>query len=293
MIVERLSDATEEGIARLSFGLLLQIIKKYGAGLNFFNSNTITHKSFRHIFRAVACGKYNQKRALYTLCMATNIQINLKHQSYLREPEGTELGRKIIAESIRLLDVLGYEDFTFKKLAGEIGSTEASVYRYFENKHKLLVYLVSWYWAWLHYLVTLQTRNIADPRKRLSRAIEVIARAGEADDPTVWHIDERALHRVVVAEASKVYHTKEVDAENKEGYFLEMKHLCQRLAQIVLEINPDYPYPHALMSTVLEAAHQQLFFAQHLPSLTNVRSEKYTETVAFLKQLVFAAVDNS
>lgn len=165
------------------------------------------------------------------------------------------------------------------------------MYRYFENKHKLLVYLVSWYWAWLHYTVTFRTQNINDARERLSRAIEVITKAGEEDDPAVAHIDERQLHRVVIAESPKVYYTKEVDTENKAGFFLEYKRLCHHLALIVLEINADYRYPHALMSTMLEAAHQQLYFAQHLPSLTDVRSEQYSETVAFLKQIVFAAVD--
>jgi len=225
--------------------------------------------------------------------MTTNIQISLNHKSYLREPESTELGKKIIAESVRLMDALGFEDFTFKKLASEIGSTEASVYRYFENKHKLLVYLVSWYWAWLHYTVMFRTQNIADPRERLRRAIEVVTKAGQADDPAVLHIDERSLHRVVVAESAKVYHTKEVDTENKAGYFLEMKRFCQYLAQILLEVNPAYPYPHALISTMLEAAHQQLFYAQHLPSLTDIKTERFTETEAFLQQMVFAALDHT
>lgn len=225
--------------------------------------------------------------------LVKSIKLALNHKSYLREPESTELGRRIISESIRLIDDLGFEQFTFKKLAIEIGSTEASIYRYFENKHKLLVYLVSWYWAWLHYSVTFQTQNIADPRERLDRAIEVITTAGQNDDPAVEHIDERVLHRVIVAESSKVYHTKEVDAENKEGYFLEMKRFCHFLAQIVLELNPDYSYPHAIISTMLEAAHQQIFYAQHLPSLTDIKSEQYTETVDFLKQMVFAAVERT
>ncbi|MCJ8166966.1 TetR/AcrR family transcriptional regulator [Pontibacter sp. E15-1] len=222
--------------------------------------------------------------------LSASVKISLDHKSYLREPESTTLGRKIIAESIRLIDALGFEQFTFKKLAAEIGSTEASVYRYFENKHKLLVYLVSWYWAWLHYTVTFQLQNLPSPTDRLNRAIEVVARAGQADDPSVAHIDERILHRVIVAESSKVYHTKEVDSENKEGFFLELKRFCHYLALIVLEINPGYPYPHALISTTLEAAHQQLFFAQHLPSLTDVAAEQYTETVNFLKQMVFASI---
>ena len=227
--------------------------------------------------------------------MATSIHISLNHKSYLREPESTELGRKIISESIVMIDKLGFEQFTFKKLAAEIGSTEASVYRYFENKHKLLVYLVSWYWAWVEYTITFHTHNIQDPRERLSLAVEILVQVGQDDDPNVAYIDERILHRIVVAESSKVYHTKEVDAENKEGYFLEIKALCHRLAQMVLDIAPAYPYPHALISTAMEAAHQQVYFSQHLPSLTEIKdsSRSVEETTKFLKHLLFAAVDST
>lgn len=224
--------------------------------------------------------------------MATSVQLHLNHQSYLREPESTELGRKIISESIRLIDELGLEDFTFKKLAIEIGSTEASVYRYFENKHKLLVYLVSWYWAWVDYWVTFETNNIDDPRECLSRAISVISRSSR-NDPDTAYIDEAALHRIVVAEASKVYLTKAVDADNKEGYFMEYKRLCKHIADMVLALAPHYPYPHALVSTILEAAHQQVFFAQHLPSLTNIQrhGQPEAETSAFLQHLIFSAIN--
>jgi AcrR family transcriptional regulator len=226
--------------------------------------------------------------------MAASIQISLKHKSYLREPESTELGRRIIAESIKMIDALGFEQFTFKKLAAEIGSTEASIYRYFENKHKLLVYLVSWYWAWVDYTITFQTHNLADPRQQLNRALEVLIQSGQEDDPKVAYIDERILYRIVVAESSKVYHTKEVDTENKEGYFLEIKRVCHHLAQMVLGVNPAYPYSHALISTVMEAAHQQMYFARHLPSLTEIKNsnQPVEETTRFLKHLVSSAIDN-
>ncbi|TXK46450.1 TetR/AcrR family transcriptional regulator [Pontibacter qinzhouensis] len=223
----------------------------------------------------------------------TSINIRLTHKSYLREPESTELGRRIISESVRLIDELGFEQFTFKKLAAEIGSTEASVYRYFENKHKLLVYLVSWYWAWLDYSVTLRVQNIDNPRERLIRAILAITTAAQEDDPTVDYIDERMLYRIVLAESTKVYHTKEVDSENQDGYFMEFKNLCDRMARMTLAINPAYPYPHALMSTVLEAAHQQMFFARHLPSLTEICEAQHLreENTTFLKHLVFSAIE--
>ncbi|EJF11208.1 hypothetical protein [Pontibacter sp. BAB1700] len=36
----------------------------------------------------------------------TSIKINLNHKAYMRDPENTELGRRIINESIRLIDDL-------------------------------------------------------------------------------------------------------------------------------------------------------------------------------------------
>ncbi|MBL7759004.1 MAG: helix-turn-helix transcriptional regulator, partial [Chitinophagaceae bacterium] len=54
---------------------------------------------------------------------------------FLRDPEQSVLGRSIIQHSINMIHKVGFEDFTFKKLAQEIGTTEASIYRYFENKH--------------------------------------------------------------------------------------------------------------------------------------------------------------
>jgi AcrR family transcriptional regulator len=74
--------------------------------------------------------------------LAVSIKIKLSKKLYLRDPESSELGRNIVSNSVKLIDQLGFEAFTFKKLATEIHSTEASIYRYFENKHKFLIYLI-------------------------------------------------------------------------------------------------------------------------------------------------------
>lgn len=223
--------------------------------------------------------------------MNTTIQINLNHKSYLRNPEQTALGQKIVGESIRLIDQLGFEEFTFKKLAAEIGSTEASVYRYFENKHKLLVYLVSWYWVWLDYQISFQTNNIDDPVKRLRIIIRILAEAHQ-DNLQTLYIDEAALHRIIIADAAKAYLTKSVDEDNKENLFREYKTLCKKIAGIILELAPGYPYPHSIVSTVIEATHHQTFFAQHLPSLTDIKADAdATWKIAdFLEQLIFASI---
>ena len=99
--------------------------------------------------------------------MAIGIKISLHERLYLRDPHDTTLGKKIIKQSILLIDEIGFEAFNFKKLAHAMGSTEASVYRYFENKHFLLIYLVSWYWEWVSYLIDINLMNIEDPQRKL------------------------------------------------------------------------------------------------------------------------------
>ena len=219
------------------------------------------------------------------------IQLVLSDKYFLRDPQHTELGVKIVRHSILMIDELGFEQFTFKKLAQAIGSTEASVYRYYDNKHKLLIYLIAWYWKWMEYQIDYRTNNVADARERLKLALQTVCRPVE-EDPSFAHINEAILHRIVVAESNKTYLTKRVDEDNKEGLFRGYKDLCKRVADIVLELNPTYSYPHALVSTVLEAAHLQPFFAEHLPSLTEIKkgSDVHQQTYAYLEELVFTAI---
>jgi hypothetical protein len=150
---------------------------------------------------------------------------------------------------------------------------------------------VSWYWVWLDYQITFQTNNIDDPARRLRIILGILAEV-RLDNLQTTYIDEAALHRIVVADAAKAYLTKGVDADNKENLFREYKNLCKKIAGIVLEIAPEYPYPHTLISTVMEATHQQTFFAQHLPSLTDIKTDTNpSQKIAdFLEHLVFAAI---
>lgn len=202
--------------------------------------------------------------------MAVAIKMKLNEKLYLRDPQETKLGRKIIQFSILMIDEMGFEDFTFKKLAERIESTEASVYRYFENKHRLLLFLLSWYWEWIKYCIDTKILNIDDPRRRLKIALETLVEAAHRDDPSTEHVDESVLHRIVIAESAKGYYTKQVDKENQQGLFLTYKTLCKTLSSIILEINPIFPHPRALASTLLEMAKSHIYFSEHLPSLTDV-----------------------
>ena len=223
--------------------------------------------------------------------MNAQLRLDLNEKLYLRDPQATALGRQLVAQGVLLIDEIGFEQFTFKKLAQRLESTEGSLYRYFENKHRLLVYLVSWHWACLRYQIRFHTHNVPDAGQRLRLILGILTRA-HRDDLATTGLDEAALYRIVVHEASKAYLTRDVDDDNREGLFREYKQLAAGIAAVVQEINPAYAYPHALVSTLLESARKQLFFAQHLPSLTDAaaRDAASNNIRAFLEQLAFAAL---
>lgn len=222
--------------------------------------------------------------------MEVELQIKMNEKLYLRNPEQTELGRKIIMRSIEMIHQWGFEAFTFKKLAEEIGTTEAGIYRYFENKHRLLIYIVAWYWSWLEYQVSFRTNNIADSAIKLKMIIQLLAKTVE-DDISTTYVDESLLHQVVITEGSKTYLTKRVTEDNKDRLFKPYKDLCAHIASIITEYNPAYPFPKSLASTIIEMAHYQNFFMHNLPSLTDFGQDKdENRLIAFLEDLVFSSI---
>jgi AcrR family transcriptional regulator len=223
--------------------------------------------------------------------MAVAIQIRPNQRLYLRDPQDTKLGRNIIKYSILLVDEIGFEQFTFKKLAERIKSTEASVYRYFENKHKLLTYLVAWYWEWVSFQIDFHVMNISDPEQKLQIAIKSLVEAS-MENPAVDFVNESVLHRVVIDEGIKVYRTKQVDKENKDGFFIKYKALVKKVSGLILEVNPDFPYPNALASTLFEMANDHVYFAQHLPKLTDIKihGDDFSEVREMIEFMVFKLV---
>lgn len=220
--------------------------------------------------------------------MTASIRFAIDSSLYLRDPEETPLGRSIIAESIMMLDEMGFEAFTFKKLATRINSTEASVYRYFKNKHQLLCYLVSWYWMWLEYLIGIRTRNLNDPRKQLELAIIALLEASH-DDPNVPHIDESVLHRVVIAESARVYMTRTPEQENFQGMLEGYKLLCAKITELIRAIDPKYKYPRELMETLLLTAHNVVFSTYQTQDRKAKRAD-YKSAEAFLNHIVFSSL---
>jgi len=216
------------------------------------------------------------------------IHIEVNSELYLKKPDSSELGRRIISGSIELINELGFEEFTFKKLGNKIGSPESSIYRYFESKHTLLIYLTSWFWSWIEYRLVFATINIDSPIDKLKRTIKILTQPVVVDK-SFSYIDEVLLHKIIITESVKVFHTKDVDDEDEKGYFKSYKQVVQRVGDMVLEINPKFKFPHMLISTVIEGANHQRYFAQHLPALTNVEKGK-ENIVEFYTDLIFKVV---
>lgn len=200
--------------------------------------------------------------------LLSNIIISVNEKLYVKNPETSELGKKIIENSIILIDEIGFENFTFKKLGERINSNESSIYRYFESKHKMMLYLSSWYWGWIEYKLAFATINIDNPMERLKRGITVVTEKIE-DDATTLHVNESILNKIIIQEFTKTLLTKEVDEENKEGFFLVYKRVINRIIEMIHDVNPNYEFAKSLSSSIVEGALHQHFLKNHLKTITN------------------------
>lgn len=222
--------------------------------------------------------------------MDFQLSFKVNEHIYLRDPESSELGKQIVKNAIDLIYELGFEHFTFKKLATKMSTTEASIYRYFENKHRLLLYILNWYWSYMEFLVDFTIQNIQDPKEKLIKIINLLT---QSLPESVGQLDynKSYLNQIVLSESSKVYLIKEVKEINSFQVFKPYKDLCNKISEVMLSLNPTYAYSRSLSSTLIETAHSQQYFSKNLPRLTDISSEKDEKFVFnFLNQLVFSAL---
>ncbi|MGB3151012.1 MAG: TetR/AcrR family transcriptional regulator, partial [Maribacter sp.] len=59
-----------------------------------------------------------------------SVKIAINEKIYVKDPESSDLGKRIIEQSILMINEMGFESFTFKKLGIKIKSNESSIYRY-------------------------------------------------------------------------------------------------------------------------------------------------------------------
>jgi len=222
--------------------------------------------------------------------MKINLQIQMNNKLYLRNPDDSELGRNIISHSILIIKEKGLEDFTFKKLAKSIGTTEAGIYRYFENKRLLLTYLTAWYWSWLEFQIQTQTKNMKDKKLKVSKIIELVLMRSE-NEMVSDYINEYDLYQIILTDSVKTYHNNKVSEDNKDQLFKPYKDLCALIGDILLEVNPKYKFPKSLASTIIEVSHCQVYFRHNLPLLTDFGNDKDKNCiVSFVESLVFSCL---
>ena len=214
-----------------------------------------------------------------------SINLTVHEKLYLKDPLSSDLGKKIVKHGVAMIESLGFEEFTFKKLGAEIQSNESSIYRYFESKHQLLLYLINWYWSWMEYQIVFSTSSMTDASLKLNRAIALLTQKWP-DNSLVAGINAAQLQRVIITEAPKAMHTKSIDKENEEGLFGVYKRVIQRVSDMVMDINPKYAYPHMLITTVVEGAHQMRFFADHLPTITDQVDNQAPFVESFYQDLI-------
>ncbi|MCR9065358.1 MAG: TetR/AcrR family transcriptional regulator [Cytophagales bacterium] len=219
--------------------------------------------------------------------MQLDFKVRQNPALYLKDPESTEVGKSIVTHSIKMIYEIGYEKFTFKKVAQEIPTTEATVYRYFENKHRLLIYLIDLYWSFMEFQVMFHLNNVPTPEEKIKKIIDILVWEDNVGQ-IFTEFDQKSLYYIAISESSKTYLSKDVDENNKEMLFKPYKDLCASIASVFSEYNPDYPYARSLASSIIEISHFQYFFMHHLPRLCDFSKNKNPkELEAFLESVAF------
>lgn len=105
--------------------------------------------------------------------------------------------------------------------------------------------------------------------EKLCSSIKILTQ-NIVDDKNTPYIDESVLNRIIISDFSKTLLTKDVDTENKEGFFLVYKRVINRLIEMILEVNPNYPYAKSLASSVVQGALHQHYLKDHFKTITNL-----------------------
>ena len=200
--------------------------------------------------------------------LLSTFKITIPEGVFIKDPETSVLGKNIITQGMELIHEMGFDGFTFKKLGTHIGSNESSIYRYFENKHKFLLYLSSWYWAWVEYNLVMETHSITDPKEKIIQAVTMLTRKVDNDSSNT-PINLVLIHKIMISEFSKSFLTKSVDQENEQGLFVAYKRVHSRLQGFIKVANPSYNFSASLANTILAGVLQQYYYKDHFPSLTD------------------------
>lgn len=217
---------------------------------------------------------------------------SLSSDLYLRDPLSSDKGKAIIKEGAPLILKTGLEAFNARKLAEVAGITEATVYKYFANKQKMLQYYFQLYWTWLEQQIKVFTAVEDNAHQKLLKAVRILSEMPTvAADPGL--VTKEDLRQLVVKEGAKAYHHAEVDADNAKKLFAAYKSVTRLLAEMILAVDPQHPYPYSIATTCIEMAHSLEFYRDHLPSLTDFPLDQdQAKLTGFLVFIVNSSITN-
>jgi AcrR family transcriptional regulator len=197
---------------------------------------------------------------------------------YNKDPQSSTLGQNLLKESAKILAEEGFDTFTLKKLAQNLQTTESSVYRYFDNKHRLLVYHVNFYWNWLTEQVDIQCcQRTLHGKDAVCKVFEIMCFPERFAWPSA-QIDFECMHKILTHQSVKAYFSQHVDLENREGAHIALKILVSQMGLWLSQDLREFEFPKTLITTLLNAVMMQPFYAEHLPSLTELPSPNPTDT---------------
>lgn len=188
---------------------------------------------------------------------------------HLRDPGSSALGQRILKDGLSLMNELGLEGFTFRKLAEKVGCTEVTIYHYFPNKHRLLQYYFQLYWLWLDTHCQQEGHGHKDPLERVHGDIRALCGLWPKH-ALAAQLDPADLRDLVIVEGSKSFLHRNVDEDNKLKLFQPYKDLCAHIAEELKACDRTCRSPRTFATTLIEMAHSLEFAMHHLPALTEL-----------------------
>lgn len=194
-----------------------------------------------------------------------NINIPVSHEIFIKDPISSALGKRILTESLALIEARGMEAFNFKMLSRDVECTEAAIYRYFENKNKLLLYFINWYWGWLEHNLVYSTANLESPEDKVKMAINLVVEGPIYLENLYLNIS--SLKKVVMQESNKSFMSKELKSNVKSSMLHQFYDFSERFKDLIIQYKPNYPFPKVVVSTLIWSSNLNAFSKLYMADL--------------------------
>lgn len=220
--------------------------------------------------------------------LAEIFELHIPDAVFVKNPRESELGMKILHKGTEMLAKEGIDSFNFKKLAIAIQTTEASAYRYFDNKHKFLLYVINIYYGWMEYSIAVAEYEEKKTENKIKRAIESIIAPNHMPVDNVEFA--KNIRKVAIQEGVKLHFNLHIKDEIKNGSMTCYSRLTQRLSGLIRNIAPHYQFSEPLANLVIESVFHQLFQIGIMSKSDVVKHEKKIQL--FLTQLIQQTIKN-